>query len=85
MTSEKRAKSFLIMVTIFLIGLIISPGDHAEGGLIGIILLIIAIPSTSYNIWMNYKRIPKIYSVLEIVVVIICAILLIYTIINFLT
>lgn len=85
MTPEKKAKTFLIMTTILLVGLLISPGSRAEGGLIGIVLLAIAVPSNSYNIWLNYKKIPKIYSLLEMVVVVICFILLIYTIINYLT
>ena len=85
MAPVKQAHSCLIMMGIIFIIILVFSGTPGEESLFAIVVGSIAVPTVSYNIWTNYKKIPKIYSVLEIVVVIICAILVIHTIINYLT
>lgn len=81
----KQARSFLIIMTIIFTIVLIFPGTPDEDSLLTILLFLIGIPSVSYTISLNYKKIPKIYSLLEIIVVLFCSILLIYTALNYLT
>ncbi|MEG0618919.1 MAG: hypothetical protein RR557_06435 [Bacilli bacterium] len=71
------------MIIIFTIVLIF-PGTPGEENFPTLLVSLIAVPTVNYNLWINHKKAPKIYSLFDICAVI-WAILVSCTIINYLT
>lgn len=59
MDSLRETKSFLIINTVLLLLLIIFPGGNHQSNNI---LSIVAVITNSYAIWYNYDKVPKIYT-----------------------